>query len=193
MTEPIETLANVARLLRETGTPFALVGGLAVSVRAEIRFTRDVDLAISVSADSEVEALVVRLRGGGYVPRAVVEQEAVGRIATVRLVGGDGVTVDLLAASSGIEPEVVASASDVDIPPIGAIPVARAEELFALKILAAAPRRRQDEIDLESLLRVNPSLELDRVRELLRLITGRGYHRGEDLPAKLAAILAALS
>jgi hypothetical protein len=37
---------------------FALVGGLAVSVRAEVRFTRDVDLAVAVENDAEAESLV---------------------------------------------------------------------------------------------------------------------------------------
>jgi hypothetical protein len=46
--------------LRPRGKRFALVGGLAVSVRAEVRFTRDVDLAVAVSSDAEAESLVHR-------------------------------------------------------------------------------------------------------------------------------------
>lgn len=52
MTEVIDielALASVVRTLRATGKSFALVGGLAVSVRAEVRFTRDVDLVVSVA------------------------------------------------------------------------------------------------------------------------------------------------
>jgi hypothetical protein len=37
-----------------------------VSVRAEVRFTRDVDLAVQVSSDAEAEAVVSRLAGNGY-------------------------------------------------------------------------------------------------------------------------------
>jgi hypothetical protein len=36
----------VGQLLR-LQVPFALVGGLAVSIRAEVRFTRDVDIAVT--------------------------------------------------------------------------------------------------------------------------------------------------
>jgi|GEM_PF-4672787 len=36
---------EMARALEARERPFALVGGLAVSVRGEVRFTRDVDLA----------------------------------------------------------------------------------------------------------------------------------------------------
>lgn len=38
-------LGDIVRHLQRLGRPFALVGGLAVSLRAEPRFTRDVDLA----------------------------------------------------------------------------------------------------------------------------------------------------
>jgi hypothetical protein len=189
-TNPLESLARIAKLLNEGGTPFALVGGLAVSVRGQVRFTRDVDIAISVDSDREVEQLVHRLGAQGYQPRAVVEQDAVGRIATVRLAAPDGVIVDLLAASSGIEAEVVSTAAIVDITPAGPIPVARAEELVAMKVLASAPARGQDQIDLDGLLRVNLDLDLDRVRALLSLVVARGYHRGEDLRAKLDRVLA---
>ncbi len=40
------------------GRPWALVGGLAVSARAEPRFTRDVDLAVSVRDDRDAEDAV---------------------------------------------------------------------------------------------------------------------------------------
>ena len=69
-------LVDVSCRLREFAKPFALVGGLAVSVRAEVRFTRDVDIAVVVVRDdAELEALVRDLGGAGYRPGAVVEQE----------------------------------------------------------------------------------------------------------------------
>jgi len=40
---------------------FALVGGLAVSVRTEPRFTRDADLAVALASDAEAEALIHEL------------------------------------------------------------------------------------------------------------------------------------
>jgi hypothetical protein len=46
MTEahPEDALADAVRELRRLEKRFALVGGLAVSVRGEVRTTRDVDL-----------------------------------------------------------------------------------------------------------------------------------------------------
>ena len=190
---PLSALARAAAVLEQHVVGFALVGGLAVSVRGEVRFTRDVDLAISVANDQAVERVVLEFSADGYTPRALVEQDAVGRIATVRLLGPDGITVDLLAASSGIEPEVVASAGPIEVAPGLTVAVARAEELIALKVLALSDKRPQDGIDLDGLLRTNPSVALERVRELLDLVTARGFARSQDLRAKLEAVLVKMS
>ena len=56
-------LAEIGRVLDECDIDWALVGGLAVSARAEPRFTRDVDLAVAVEGDPEAESLVRELRG----------------------------------------------------------------------------------------------------------------------------------
>jgi hypothetical protein len=42
--------------LQRASVPFALVGGLAVSVHVEPRFTRDIDLAVAVAGDAKAEA-----------------------------------------------------------------------------------------------------------------------------------------
>jgi hypothetical protein len=64
--------------------------------------------------------------------------------------------------------------------------VAQAEELVATKVLSMGDRRLQDRIDAIKLLEINPGLDLDRVRADLRLIEERGFHRHQDLAAKLA-------
>ncbi len=153
---PADALLRAAGELDRRGQPFALVGGLGVSIRGEVRFTRDVDLAIAVSGDAETEALVLSLGTSGYTVVAVVEQEATKRLATVRLKSPSTIVVDLIAASSGIEAEVVARAEAVSLDPLdrgATIRVARAEELLALKVLSMTPARPQDWIDARSLRR----------------------------------------
>ncbi len=59
-------LTDVRFDLQELGVGAALIGGIAVSARAEPRFTRDVDLAVAVSGDAEAERLLFLLRGRGY-------------------------------------------------------------------------------------------------------------------------------
>lgn len=182
-------LAAAAEDIAAEGKRFALVGGLAVSVRAEVRFTRDVDLAVAVDDDTAAESLVYALRSRGYTTVASVEHEAQSRLATIRLRSPQGVKVDLLFASSGIEAETIARATVVALPSVGAVPIARAEELLSLKVLSMSDERLQDRIDARSLLRVNVDLDLDCVRDNLRLIAERGYARKQDLAAKLALVL----
>lgn len=63
-----------------------------------------------------------------------------------------GIAVDLLFASSGIEAEIVQRAEIFVLPDMGAIAVARAEELLAIKILSMAPKRLQDRIDAQNFI-----------------------------------------
>jgi hypothetical protein len=157
-------LADVTQRLLDMGRRFALVGGLAVSFRAEVRFTRDVDVAVGVTGDADLEALVFGLRASGYLPIATVEHTQQQRLATARLQSPLGFVVDLLAASCGIEQEVVERATVVDLPGVGQLPIARSEELLAMKVLSMSDRRLQDRIDARN--------------------------REEDLHAKLASLLA---
>jgi hypothetical protein len=170
---------------------WALVGGFAVSARAEPRFTRDVDVAVAVIDDRAAEQNVHDLVAGGYRLLASVEQDAVGRLATVRLspVAGD-VVVDVLFASSGIEPEIVRSAEAIEILPGLVVPVARTGHLIALKLLARDDESRpQDLADLRSLHEVATREDVDLARSAIHLITERGYHRDRDLAAALTALL----
>ena len=77
-------LARATADLSELGVTHALVGGLAVSVRAEVRFTRDVDLAVVAGTDAELEAIVGGLRARGYWGQAVVEQRGRGWTSRTR-------------------------------------------------------------------------------------------------------------
>lgn len=91
--------------------------------------------------------------------------------------------VDLLAAS-GIEPEVVARATQE--PVAGrTFPVAATEELLALKVLASTDQRPQDRVDGIELLRLDPPQDLSRVRANLALIRARAFHHGRDLEGVL--------
>lgn len=194
LSRPEAALRRIVADLRALGRRFALVGGLAVSVRTEPRLTRDADLAVVVTSDADAEALVRALQARGWRAVTAVEQEAVGRLATIRLVidGGDvrGAVVDLLFASSGIEPEVVRQAEAIEV--IGGleVPVARPGHLIALKILARDDRTRpQDRVDLAALLARGDAAAIGEARALLALVTERGFDRRRDLFAALDAAL----
>jgi predicted nucleotidyltransferase len=115
-----------------------LIGGFAVSARAQPRFTSDVDIAVAVDDDRGAEELVRSLLGDDYSLFGTVEHDN-GRLATVRLkrnIDGVGIVVDLLFASSGIEAEVARAAETLEIVPGLQLPVAQTGHLIALKLLA---------------------------------------------------------
>jgi hypothetical protein len=181
-----EVLEQIVSRLEEQHARTALLGGLAVSAWTEPRFTRDVDLAVAVRADADAERLVRELSQRGYRLLATVEQTAAGRLATARLLppgeSQEGMVVDLLFASSGIEPEIVSAAVEIDIGARTPVRVARPGHLVALKLLSLDPTTRpQDAFDLHALRPVLDSAETQRAREACELIMQRGYHRGRDL------------
>lgn len=185
MSEIGQILERAAADLKRLKARFTLVGGMAVSVWREPRLTRDVDLALSVAADSEAESLVRDLIGMGYRVLAQVEQTSTGRLATVRLSPPGqppGIVLDLLFASSGIESKIVEQARLVQVTARAELPVARPSHLVALKVLARDDRRRpQDVIDLRALLHGMEPAEVEDARTALKHIQERGFHRGRNL------------
>ena len=172
--------------LVELGVPFAIVGGLAVSARTEPRFTRDADVCVALPTDAEAEALIQRLRERGYEVLSLVEQEAAGQIATVRMAAGkgtsEGVILDLLFASSGIEREIVDAADTIDLFEGLAVPIATVPGLLAQKVLARDDiRRPQDRLDIAKMLGLATEAELVETERLLALIEARGFARKRNL------------
>lgn len=171
--------------LTELGVRAALVGGLAVSVRTEPRFTRDNGLAVAVTDDTEAEAVVARMRQRGWGIGTVLEHEPSRRLPTVRLhppgEPSGGVVVDLLFASSGIEPEIVAAADEIDVFPDVRVPVASTAHLLVLKLLARTDPRPQDQADIRALMAVADADDLAEARSAASMVVDRGFDRGRPL------------
>jgi hypothetical protein len=92
-----------------------------------------------------------------------------------------------LFASSGIEGEVVAAATRLEVLPQLTAPVATTGHLIALKVLAG---RNQDLTDLESLLPSASVADLDAARSAVKLIQARGFNREQDVVADLDKLIA---
>lgn len=173
---------------------WALIGGLAVSARAEPRTTQDLDVAVAVGGDREAERVTADFQARGYTLDSVLEHLHSGRLATVRLLAPGqrpgGYIVDLLFASSGVEPEIVAMAESLEVLPGLDVPVATVGHLLALKVLAS---RAKDLDDIERLMNVATAVDLETARETLTLIVERGYARDKDVQTSFAEILASYS
>ena len=184
----ISAAADALVLLKQEGVEGCLVGGLAVSVYCDPRFTRDVDLAIAVDNDARAEMLMQSLVKRGFQIAAVVEQEAVERLAMTRLLNADGTSIDLLVASSGVEAEIVKDAQRLEVVRGTVLPVARIGHLIALKLLSVSPGRETDHQDLRNLADIADAGEWARCVRAVQLIGERGYARGRNLNADLEAL-----
>ncbi len=179
-------LRRVMTLLDERHQKWALVGGLAVSVRTEPRFTRDLDLVVAVSDDLSAEGLIYQLHGTGFHTFATVEHEVTKRLATARLSPGntmhEGLVLDLLFASSGIEQEICNEAEKLTVFEGFAIPVASIHHLMILKVLSRDDRTRpQDAADLRQLITAAQPSDLVAACDAGRLIEHRGFNRERNL------------
>lgn len=183
-------LQRISLLLTKQKQAWALVGGLAVSVRTEPRFTRDLDLAVAVSNDSEAEALVHGLHSEGFQTFATVEHEKTKRLATARIApfvsSPHGLVLDMLFASSGIEAEICVAAENLQVFPKLTVPVARIHHLMALKVLSRDDRTRpQDVADLRQLITNADASDLEAACDAARLIEQRGFNRERQLVTAL--------
>ena len=187
------TILAILSAIEQQGYQCALVGGLAVSVRARPRFTKDVDFAVAVETDAEAEGLIRALYARGYEVRQVLEHKPSGRLATVRLSTtrskATDPDVDLLFASSGIEKEVVKASERVEIAEGLRVPVATRGHLIALKVLAYEERRGQDKDDILALFEKADPADLGEAKKALLLIAERGFERGKNLDEELDRFL----
>ncbi|MDN5747433.1 MAG: hypothetical protein L0H64_02745 [Pseudonocardia sp.] len=115
----------------------------------------------------------------GYRLDGIVEQDAVGRLATARMIAsGDvalGVVVDIHFATAGIEAEIVAAAEVHEVLPDLWMPVATAGHLVALKLFARDDETRpQDAADLRALQCGLDAVDHRMVRAAVGLIVEAG-------------------
>lgn len=192
-----QALRLAVKELELAGAEFAVIGGLAVAARTEPRFTQDVDFAVAVKSDEEAEALCGHLVRCGFRVHGELDHKLTGRMATMRMIPPlprkdleiEIPIVDLLFWSCGIEPEVVAAATPLEVLPGCEVPTAGIAHLIAMKLISARPERRHDESDLIVLARAATDEDLKAVPNLLSLIRERGRDQGLDLGQRFARVL----
>ncbi len=189
MTDLVRNLERIAQDLDELGASWAVVGGLAVAVHGEPRFTRDIDVAVATASEEHSDQLVFKLHAKRYSIQTVLEHQTTGRLSTIRLIppGSEhGLLVDLLFASSGIEDLITSMAIPYELVPGLTLPVARAGHLAAMKALAYDPDSRpQDLADLRAILARATAQDIALAFEAAQEITERGFNRNKDLEAVL--------
>jgi len=179
MQSPVaEVLRSLEAALREAGARWYLFGAQAALVHGAARLTSDVDATVLWDVD-DVEPLVAALDRRGLALRPV-PVDFIGRTRVVPLVHrSTSMQVDLVLGGPGLE-ELFASRAVPRALDGVTVPVATAEDLLVMKVLAGRPK---DLDDVRALLSSNRDrLDLGHVRTVLGELEqalGRGHHLAE--------------
>ncbi len=152
MSDLARALSDLAAVFEELGTPYAVMGGIAVRFYGLPRATYDVDFTAAIERD-RLPDLYRRLRDLGYTIPEAYDGGWVDEVAGMPLVKarvyleGRGVDVDLFLAESRFQRQLLARRvrEQFDDVPIW---VVSAEDLVLLKLLAGRPRDLADVDDV---------------------------------------------
>src|SRR2546428_11571594 len=133
-------LANLVSWLREMEIRHMVIGGFAVTVWGEPRFTRDLDVTVSVPAHKFVQTIhltCARFHSLSGDPLQFVTETRVLPILV------EAVPVDLIFAALPYEEEAIARARTIHLKQ-GSVPVCSPEDLILHKIVSQRPRDHED-------------------------------------------------
>ena len=154
------TLADIATFLRDEKIPFAVIGGIAVTVRGDPRFTAAVDVVVGIEVDRGIELLDATAASSfrALLPDAE-EILTSAYILPLRHVE-TGIRVDVAIGLSGFERDMIERAEEIAFEGVS-VPVASAEDLLLMKVLAGRPRDLEDAKGIAS--RCEPTLDWDSI------------------------------
>jgi len=171
MPELDDALVKLSSWLTENEIHHMVIGGFAVSVWGEPRFTRDLDVTVSVPSDkfaNTIDLICARFHSLSGDPRRIVTET---RVLPIMV---EAVPVDLIFAALPYEEEAIARARPIHLKQ-GSVPVCSPEDLILHKIVSQRPR---DHEDIEGIFRYR-HVELDygyldpRVEELADALSDR--------------------
>ncbi len=171
---PLEAaLAALRAGLDAAGSPWMIVGGLAVVARGVRRFTSDIDATVRGDVVT-INVLVECLELVGITPR-IPDAAAFASQNLVLLMKHQptGVQVDVSLAWTRFEHEALAAATEVAFGRL-TVPMPTVAALVVYKAIAARPK---DLEDAEALLVLYPDVDLGSVRRLVAELA-----EGADLP-----------
>ena len=168
MSSPLgELLGALAGVLQRLSLRWYLFGAQAAIVHGAARLTGDVDATVDLGGLSTA-ALVAALEAEGFRRRVSDVDGFVERTRVVPLEHlGSEMPLDLVLAGPGLEELFLQRAQEHIIDGI-AIPVACAEDIVAMKILAGRPKDIDDAVAI--LAAREDAVRLDLIRATLRLL-----------------------
>ena len=135
-------LEEIAAALRNAGTPFMVIGGIAVLIWGEPRTTQDIDVVVSIPDDERLPAFLASVRSRlsplPEDPIAFLRETHVLPVMTL-----SGVRADLIWAGIPFEEQAIKRAV---VRQLGTneLPVCTPEDLIVLKLASTRARDRED-------------------------------------------------
>lgn len=143
---------DFVELFERLGIPYALIGGLAVSVHGIPRPTHDLDFTISLDR-GRIGALFEAAAELGYTASEEFSNgwvDQVGGMPLVRVrqwLRGRSVDIDIFPAETRLQASLIARRSRLEVDGVPAW-VASPEDLILLKLIASRPRDIGDVMDI---------------------------------------------
>ena len=156
----IRSIVDVLATFDDLNLTGVVIGGIAVSLIAEERFTKDID-ALVLLDNQRVEELLTALKKRHFVPR-FSEMAEFGRQSLFITVAHEerGSIVDIALGCMPFEEELVARATIYPTQE-GDIRLPTPEDLVILKAIAKRPK---DLEDIRNIAAVYPSMDLKRIK-----------------------------
>lgn len=185
MASPVaELLRELAAIFGSAGVRWYLFGAQAAILHGAARLSADVDVTVEVPEGS-LSTLLATLSARGFSARIANPEAFAERTRVVPLVhGASGMPVDLVLAGPGLEERFFSRLETLDVEGVR-VPVASAEDMVVMKILAG---REKDRSDAAAILAARAKdLDLAYVRATLRALE-EALDRRDLLPALEALV-----
>ncbi len=160
---PLAAIRDMLRWFKSAKISGVVIGGVAISMQAQPRYTRDLD-ALVVADQSRWPAFVASAAKFGFSGRIphILDFARTSRMLLVQH-DASGIPLDISLGALDFEVEVIRRAVFFKLGRLQ-VPVAGPEDLIIMKAVAGRP---QDLADIDNILAAHPRLDVARIRQML--------------------------
>jgi predicted nucleotidyltransferase len=164
MSVQLEAIREINTFLTKRKIPYVLIGGIAVQFWGEARFTKDVDITVSIPIEDTDE--FVREISNNFKLRVKDIIEFVNETRVLPIFAKNGCEIDISLALPGYEDYVMDRSQIIEIEKGNSVRICSAEDLIIHKAVAG---RQRDLEDIKGIIfRNGDSIEIEYIREWLK-------------------------